>query len=78
MITGVRMTPIGYLIRLSEPVKNPCLFSPCRRYRYTLTHHMRVRAPWKATPERAMWIGLNPSTADENQLDPICQAHRPL
>ena len=43
---------------------NPCTFSPCRRYRYTLVHE------WDATLPRVMWIGLNPSTADENQLDP--------
>lgn len=45
---------------------NTCVFSPCRAYRYTLKHR------WdEIMPERAvMWIGLNPSTADEANLDP--------
>src|SRR5436190_22946192 len=38
--------------------------SECRRYRYTLT---RV---WDESYPRIAWIGLNPSTADENVLDP--------
>ena len=57
---------------------NDCIFSPDRKYRYVLTHR------WdELMPERAcMWIGLNPSTADEQQLDPtlrrikgFCMAH---
>jgi hypothetical protein len=45
---------------------NTCVFSPCRSYRYTLKHR------WdELMPERVvMWIGLNPSTADESALDP--------
>lgn len=39
-------------------------FSPCRTYRYTLTRVWNKRAPV------ACWILLNPSTADERQLDP--------
>lgn len=38
-------------------------FSPCRRYRYELWRR------W-ATGPYAMFIGLNPSTADETQDDP--------
>ncbi|MBL0394156.1 DUF1643 domain-containing protein [Ramlibacter monticola] len=34
-------------------------FSPCRRYRYALR---RIWAPGKPS---AMFVGLNPSTADE-------------
>lgn len=43
-------------------------FSPCRRYRYTLWRH------WTGASEAgrgyAMFIGLNPSTADEVRDDP--------
>jgi len=46
-------------------MNNPCTFSPCRRYRYTLEHHWDELMPRK----RIMWIGLNPSTADERKLD---------
>lgn len=41
----------------------PCTFSADRLYRYTLSRE------W-AAGEKVAWIGLNPSTADENQLDP--------
>lgn len=56
-------------------MQNPCTFSPDRRYRYTLLH------TWDemfATPgeKPAMFIGLNPSTADENQLDPTLRRIR--
>lgn len=44
----------------------PCLFSPCRQYRYTL---------WRSWDDMfqssfLMVIGLNPSTADETRDDP--------
>lgn len=42
----------------------PALLSPCRTYRYTLT---RV---WDDSRPPCAFIGLNPSTADESQLDP--------
>ncbi len=43
-----------------------CVFSPDLLYRYLLTHI------WNTVqfPKLVMWIGLNPSTADEQQLDP--------
>lgn len=41
----------------------PAMFSPDRNYRYTLNRHW---GPGKSV----MWIGLNPSTADEAMLDP--------
>jgi hypothetical protein len=50
----------------AEPIAmNECVFSPDRKYRYLLIHR------WEpAMPERSvMWIGLNPSIADEHQLD---------
>lgn len=43
---------------------NECVFSPCRRYRYSLRHVWHSERPCVA------WIGLNPSTADEQKLDP--------
>jgi hypothetical protein len=42
----------------------PALLSPCRIYRYTLE---RV---WDIDRPRCAFVGLNPSTADEHQLDP--------
>ena len=56
---------------------NTCQFSPCRQYRYQLTHS------WDDLFEskEIAFIGLNPSTADEHKLDPtlrrikrFCQA----
>ena len=47
---------------------NICAFSPDRVYRYTLLHSWAdMFAPALKT---IAWIALNPSTADENQLDP--------
>lgn len=48
---------------------NTCNFSADRRYRYSLFHDLHPllkpeRKSWLA------WIGLNPSKADEQQLDP--------
>jgi len=47
-------------------MQNACSFSDCRKYRYTLLHR------WDELFERrrAIFICLNPSTADENKLDP--------
>jgi len=39
-------------------------FDPTRQYRYTLTRC------WDASGPRIMWLLCNPSTADENVLDP--------
>lgn len=40
------------------------IFSPCRTYRYTLWRE------WIGGKGYAMFVGLNPSTADERQDDP--------
>lgn len=40
------------------------VFSECRQYRYALYRY------WDASKAAAMFIGLNPSTADETQDDP--------
>lgn len=47
-------------------MQNQCQFSSCRKYRYSLLHQ------WDELFDRrrALFICLNPSTADENQLDP--------
>ena len=39
-------------------------FSPCKKYRYSLWR------TWDQGKGHVMWIGLNPSTADETQNDP--------
>lgn len=52
---------------------NECVFSPDRRYRYTLIH----RWDELLNPSHGIaWICLNPSTADENQLDPTLRRIR--
>jgi hypothetical protein len=48
-------------MRQGRPV---AVFSPCRRYRYTLWRE------WIGGDGYAMVVGLNPSTADEVQNDP--------
>jgi hypothetical protein len=53
---------------------NACVFSADRRHRYTLIHRWDdLLTP--AGPGIA-WICLNPSTADENQLDPTLRRIR--
>lgn len=52
---------------------NACVFSADRRYRYTLIH----RWDELLNPDHGIaWICLNPSTADENQLDPTLRRIR--
>lgn len=51
---------------------NPCRFSPCRKYRYFLTHQWDGLFGWR----EIAFIGLNPSTADESQLDPTLRRIR--
>lgn len=50
------------------------IFSPCRKYRYTLWREWDEVPLWSAANGRAnhyvQFIGLNPSTADETQDDP--------
>lgn len=52
-------------------------FSPCRKYRYTLWreweqdyHLITEYSPSSKLNQYAMFIGLNPSTADETKDDP--------
>jgi len=44
---------------------NDCIFSEDRKYRYVLRHIFN-----SYNENQIAWIGLNPSTADEKQLDP--------
>ena len=48
-------------------MENACHFSPDRVHRYSLIHRLD---PLLGGDRLIMWIGLNPSTADESQLDP--------
>lgn len=54
-------------------MNNACVFSPDRRYRYTLRHEWN---PLFGSGRYAMFIGLNPSTADEHDLDPTLRRIR--
>ncbi len=47
---------------MSSPIK--CTFSPCREYRYTWEYE------WDRVSRPCAFIGLNPSTADEDGPDP--------
>jgi hypothetical protein len=52
---------------------NECVFSPDRSHRYTLIH----RWDELLNPDYGIaWICLNPSTADEHQLDPTLRRIR--
>lgn len=55
-------------------MNNACQFSRCRRYRYSLTHE--IDSLPLADARQIMWVGLNPSTADENELDPTLRRVR--
>ena len=50
----------------TSAVDNECTFSPDRRHRYGLVHRWNPLFGDKLI----LWIGLNPSTADEAKLDP--------
>lgn len=50
-----------------QPLDNKCQFSPDRVHRYSLIHRLD---PLFGGDRMMLWIGLNPSTADERQLDP--------
>jgi hypothetical protein len=52
---------------------NECIFSPCKSYRYILRHDID---PLLSDGAYAMFVGLNPSTADENNLDPTLRRIR--
>ena len=45
-------------------IKKSAIFSPCNQYRYSLSR------AWNLNKKSALFIGLNPSTADEKVDDP--------
>src|SRR6202035_1122974 len=47
---------------------NECIFSECRRYRYVLDH--AYGDMFSQSLDYIAWIGLNPSIANEDHLDP--------
>ena len=56
-------------------IRKSAIFSDCRSYRYSLTR------TWDVSKKYVLFIGLNPSTADENYDDPTIRrcvdyAHR--
>ena len=53
-------------------MQNDCIFSADRRYRFVLKHTWEPLFP----PKLCTWIGLNPSIADETQLDPTLRRIR--
>jgi hypothetical protein len=53
-------------------MQNECVFSDDRRFRYLLRHTCK---PLSA-PKLCTWIGLNPSVANETQLDPTLRRIR--
>lgn len=56
-------------LALAEDIRGGAAFSPCGRYRHLLT---RDWTPADAPPRAILWIGMNPSTADETVSDPTC------
>lgn len=54
----------GQLPLLATEPMNECVFSPCRRYRYSLRRKINDRA------SVCLWVLANPSVADEFDLDP--------
>lgn len=61
----IAMKQLTFFEISTEPVSN-AIFSPCRKYRYILWR--RWGEDWQSN--YVMFIGLNPSTADETQDDP--------
>ncbi len=61
----------------SVGMNNDCWFSPDRVYRYTLEHWITEQSSiYPGEDRRVMFIGLNPSTSDENKLDPTLRRLR--
>lgn len=56
-------------IALPEGVRGMARFSACGRYRYEMG---RDWTPGGTPPRTILFIGMNPSTADETRSDPTC------
>lgn len=59
-------TAMKQLALIEQSVKKGADFSPCRAWRYALWR----RWDWQGYGNQVMFVGLNPSTADENEDDP--------
>lgn len=57
---------------MAIPSKGPCVFNESRSHRYALFRDLTDFASpeFELAPGFCMFVGLNPSTADENQNDP--------
>ena len=51
-------------------IENGALLSPCRKYRYALWRGWKCKCPY------VLFVGLNPSTADEHEDDPTIRRCR--
>ena len=51
-------------LKFKRSIPTGAIFSPCRRYRYVLLRN------WDSSRPTLLFIGLNPSTADETVNDP--------
>lgn len=57
---------LNRLFAVDSPVESGAEFSDCRTYRYALWR----KWDWQGFANQVMFIGLNPSTADETEDDP--------
>lgn len=55
-------------LKLLQHMSGTAIFSPCRQYRHLLTRDWQ--APLWEDCRYALWIGMNPSTADAEHDDP--------
>ncbi|MCY3983114.1 MAG: DUF1643 domain-containing protein [Roseovarius sp.] len=73
-MSGQKHNPGGRVkLALPEGVAGDAWFSNCGRYRQALIRDWTVAGE---KPSSAMFVGMNPSVADENVSDPTC--HREL
>jgi hypothetical protein len=57
---------------MTIPVSGPCVFSPDRKHRFALWRDLKLfnSLEFEIKPGYCMFVGLNPSTADETRNDP--------
>jgi hypothetical protein len=66
------MVAAAHQLSLDGP-RNECVFSPCRKYRYTLRRWLNPDKPEPRSDQFrsfCLWLLANPSIADEYVLDP--------
>lgn len=68
MNTKPTLSPLrsNALFAVDSPVETGAEFSDCRNYRYCLWR----KWDWQGFANQVMFVGLNPSTADETEDDP--------